>query len=71
MPGIHPSAVVAEGVTLGAEVCVQANAVIESGVVLGDRVVVGAGSVIGADCVIGDDTRLHARDFTQRLCDWW
>ena len=60
VPGIHPSAVVAEGVTLGAEVCVQANAVIESGVVLGDRVVVGAGSVIGADCVIGDDTRLHA-----------
>ena len=58
--GIHPSAGVAEGVTLGAEVCVQANAVIESGVVLGDRVVVGAGSVIGADCVIGDDTRLHA-----------
>lgn len=58
--GIHPTAVVAEDVTLGAEVSIQAHSVIESGVVLGDRVVVGAGSVIGADSVIGKGTRLHA-----------
>lgn len=60
VPGIHPTAVVAEGVTLGADVSIQAHAVIEPGVVLGDRVVIGAGSVIGADSIIGDGTRLHA-----------
>ncbi|WP_404471660.1 UDP-3-O-(3-hydroxymyristoyl)glucosamine N-acyltransferase [Vreelandella venusta] len=60
VPGIHPTAVVADGVTLGADVSIQAHAVIESGVVLGDRVVIGAGSVIGADSIIGDGTRLHA-----------
>ncbi len=60
VPGIHPSAVVAESAMLGEGVSVQAHAVIEAGVVLGERVVVGAGSVIGADSVIGDETRLHA-----------
>ncbi|UXZ54580.1 UDP-3-O-(3-hydroxymyristoyl)glucosamine N-acyltransferase [Halomonas sp. 7T] len=60
VPGIHPTAVVAEGVTLGADVSIQAHAVIEEGVVLGDRVVIGAGSVIGADSIIGEGTRLHA-----------
>lgn len=60
VPGIHPTAVVAEGVTLGANVSIQAHAVIEAGVVLGDRVVIGAGSVIGADSIIGEGTRLHA-----------
>ncbi|UDM06775.1 UDP-3-O-(3-hydroxymyristoyl)glucosamine N-acyltransferase [Halomonas sp. NyZ770] len=60
VPGIHPSAIVAEDATLGEGISIQANAVIESGVVLGDRVVIGAGSVVGADSRLGDDTRLHA-----------
>ncbi len=60
IPGIHPSAVVADSAILGEGISVQAHAVIEAGVVLGKHVVVGAGSVIGADSVIGDDTRLHA-----------
>lgn len=58
--GIHPTAVVAEDVKLGADVCIQAHAVIESGVVLGDRAVIGAGSMVGADSIIGEATRLHA-----------
>ncbi|OAZ97237.1 UDP-3-O-(3-hydroxymyristoyl)glucosamine N-acyltransferase [Halomonas sp. G11] len=60
IPGIHPSAVVAESASLGEGVSVQANAVIEEGVVLGDNVVIGAGSMVGADSIIGEGTRLHA-----------
>ncbi|MDC6726140.1 LpxD N-terminal domain-containing protein, partial [Leclercia adecarboxylata] len=58
--GIHPTAVVADDVQLGAGVSIQAHAVIEAGVVLGDRVVIGAGSVVGADSQLGERTRLHA-----------
>ncbi|MBZ9558124.1 MULTISPECIES: UDP-3-O-(3-hydroxymyristoyl)glucosamine N-acyltransferase [unclassified Modicisalibacter] len=58
--GIHPSAVVADGVTLGRNVSVEAQAVIESGAELGDDVVVGPGSVVGADSVIGAGSRLYA-----------
>ncbi|NYS60616.1 UDP-3-O-(3-hydroxymyristoyl)glucosamine N-acyltransferase [Vreelandella salicampi] len=59
-PGVHPSAVVAEDVTLGAGVSIQANAVVASGAVLEDYVVVGPGSVVGADTHLGEATRLHA-----------
>lgn len=59
-PGIHPTAVVADSVTIGKGVSIQAHAVVEEGVTLGDRVVIGAGSVIGADSMVGDETCLHA-----------
>ncbi|MBP5981577.1 MAG: UDP-3-O-(3-hydroxymyristoyl)glucosamine N-acyltransferase [Halomonas sp.] len=59
-PGVHPTAVVAENVTMGKGVSIQAHAVVEEGVTLGDHVVVGAGSVIGADSIVGEKTRLHA-----------
>ncbi|WP_355659544.1 UDP-3-O-(3-hydroxymyristoyl)glucosamine N-acyltransferase [Halomonas salifodinae] len=59
-PGIHPTAVVADGVLLGRDVEIGPQAVIEAGVSLGDGVVVGPGSVIGADTQIGAGSRLHA-----------
>ena len=49
-PGIHPSAVLGKGVTLGEEVAVRAN------VTLGDRVQIGRGSVIEPGAFIGDET---------------
>ncbi|MGO3004241.1 MAG: UDP-3-O-(3-hydroxymyristoyl)glucosamine N-acyltransferase, partial [Halomonas sp.] len=58
--GIHPTAVVADDVQLGADVSIQAHAVVEAGVVLGSRVVIGAGSMVGADSQLGEGTRLHA-----------
>ncbi|SHE64241.1 UDP-3-O-[3-hydroxymyristoyl] glucosamine N-acyltransferase [Modicisalibacter ilicicola DSM 19980] len=58
--GIHASAVVADGTTLGRNVEVGPQAVIEEGVTLGDDVVVGPGSVVGAHSVIGAGSRLHA-----------
>jgi UDP-3-O-[3-hydroxymyristoyl] glucosamine N-acyltransferase len=51
-PGIHPAAVLADGVICGEGVAVQAKAVIERGVVIGK------GSIIGACCFIGAETRI-------------
>ncbi len=45
---IHPSAVVGDGVRLGADVVVGPSAVLMGPLVLGDRVWVGAGAVLGA-----------------------
>lgn len=59
-PGIHPTAVVEDGVALGQAVSIAARAVIGAGVVLGEGVVIGAGSVIGEGCRIGAGSRLHA-----------
>jgi len=60
-PGIHPSAVVAESVSLGADVHVGACAVIGEGVRIEAGVVIGPGCVIEADCSIGELSRLVAR----------
>lgn len=58
--GIHPSAVIGDGVTLGEHVSISAHAVVGAGVSLGDGVVVGPGTVIGEDTSIGNNTRLMA-----------
>ena len=64
MQGIHPSAVIEPGATLGREVTVGACAVIASGCVIGDRCSIGPGSclgpgvVLGTDCVIGANATL-------------
>ena len=52
-PGIHPSAIVATNVKLGARVSVQPHVVIEPGVTVGDDTIIGAGSYIGHETVIG------------------
>jgi UDP-3-O-[3-hydroxymyristoyl] glucosamine N-acyltransferase len=57
---VHPSAVIADDVSLGGNVAIGANAVIESGVTLGDNVSVGPGCFIGKEAVIGAGTRLWA-----------
>lgn len=58
--GIHPTAVIAEGVNIGADVSIGANTVIESGVQLADNVSIGAGCFIGEDASIGESTTLWA-----------
>ena len=56
-PGIHPTAVIADSVVLGKEVCVGPYCVLEEGVVLGDRTVlsghvhIGYKTTVGADCI--------------------
>jgi UDP-3-O-[3-hydroxymyristoyl] glucosamine N-acyltransferase len=64
-PGVHPSAVVSPGASLGGGVHVGACAVIEDGAVVGDRSVVmpqayiGAGTRIGADCLLYPGVRIY------------
>jgi UDP-3-O-[3-hydroxymyristoyl] glucosamine N-acyltransferase len=58
--GIHPSAIVATGVELGADVAIGANVVIQSGVKIGNGVTIHPNVVIYPDVEIGDRTLLHA-----------
>ena len=59
-PGVHPTAVIGEGVTLGSDVAIDAYVVIGAGTRVGDRVRIGAHCVIDEDCVLSVDVRLHA-----------
>lgn len=58
--GIHPSAIVAAGATVGVGTSIDAAAVIEDGACIGARTSIGPGCVIGRDVVVGDDCRLVA-----------
>ena len=60
LPGVHPSAVVADDAQLGESVHVGPQAVIESGVSIGSNSVIGPGAYIGTGSVIGSDCRIHA-----------
>lgn len=58
-PGIHPTAVIAEGVSLGRDVTIGPYCVIESGVVIGDRTVLVAQGYVGHGTTIGSDCRFY------------
>lgn len=60
-PGIHPTAMLEEGVLADhSRVSVGANAVIESGASLGEYAEIGAGCYLGKNVRIGSHTRLSA-----------
>ena len=59
--GRHPSAVIADRVSIDPSAWIGPLAVVEEGVVIGPRVFVGPGSVIGARCQVGEDSRLVAQ----------
>ena len=58
-PGVHPSAVVSERATLGAEVSIGPRCVVESGARIGDRTVLMAGCYVGPQVEIGADTLFY------------
>jgi len=58
-PGIHPTAVIGENVTLGSNVSIQAYAVIGDGASIGSRTVIHPQVFIGADTVIGENCRIY------------
>jgi len=60
-PGVHPTAIVGEGVRLGEGVSVGPYCVVGDGAALGDGVVLGPHCLVGAGCAIGRGTRLAAR----------
>lgn len=57
--GIHKTAVVEEGATLGENVSLGAFAVIEKGAVIGDNAQIGAHCYVGKNAKIGANTKLY------------
>jgi UDP-3-O-[3-hydroxymyristoyl] glucosamine N-acyltransferase len=57
--GIHSSAVVGRGATIGSNVSIGAGVVLGDGCIVGDHVEIGAHSVIGNGVEIGPRSRLH------------
>jgi UDP-3-O-[3-hydroxymyristoyl] glucosamine N-acyltransferase len=60
-PGIHPTAVIAAGVHLGADVSIQPYAVIEEGASIGAGTIIGAHSYVGHATQVGSDCHIHPR----------
>ena len=60
-PGIHPTAVIAPGVQLGAGVSIQPFVVIEEGVSIGEGTIIGAHSYVGHETRIGAGCHIHPR----------
>lgn len=58
-PGVHATANVAAGVTLGRDVRIDPYAVIEAGAEVGDRCWIGSHAVVGAGVSVGADTHLY------------
>jgi UDP-3-O-[3-hydroxymyristoyl] glucosamine N-acyltransferase len=65
-PGVHPSASIDPGATLGSDIHVGANAVIGPGCKISDAVEIGPGCVLTADCILHTACRLEAN---VTLCD--
>ncbi|RVU39327.1 UDP-3-O-(3-hydroxymyristoyl)glucosamine N-acyltransferase [Hwanghaeella grinnelliae] len=68
VPGIHPSAVIADSAKLGDGICVDAGAVIGEGASVGARTHIGANAVLGTGITIGADGRVGANS-TLECCD--
>lgn len=58
--GIHPTAVLEPGVTLGEDVTLGPYSVVGSRVRLGDRVRIGPHAVVESECDLDDDVVLHS-----------
>jgi UDP-3-O-[3-hydroxymyristoyl] glucosamine N-acyltransferase len=57
--GVHPTAIVADGVHLGNDVAVGPYAIVEKGTQIGDRSIIYGGCYIGHDAKIGKDTIIY------------
>jgi UDP-3-O-[3-hydroxymyristoyl] glucosamine N-acyltransferase len=58
-PGVHPTAVIGEGVGLGEGVYLGPYAVVEEGATIGAGTAIGAHCVIGAGTIVGERCRLY------------
>jgi UDP-3-O-[3-hydroxymyristoyl] glucosamine N-acyltransferase len=66
--GVHPTAIVAEGVHLGPGVSVGPHCVLEAGARIGDRTVLGAGCWIGHAVTIGCDSWFYPQVSVREFC---
>ncbi len=68
VPGIHPTATVADTATLGENHSIGANTVVGEGVQLGDNAVLYPNVVIYSHAQIGDDFLAHAHSVVREYC---
>ena len=68
MPGVHPTAVVSQAATLGADASVGAHCVIEAGARVGARTVLMPGCYVGVQASIGDDCLLYPHVSVREEC---
>jgi UDP-3-O-[3-hydroxymyristoyl] glucosamine N-acyltransferase len=66
--GIHPSAVIGKGCTIGKDAAIAANVVLGDNVTVGDRVILDSNVVIGDQVHIGEDTRIYPNVFVGERC---
>lgn len=59
-PGVHPTAVIGEGVRLGRDVSIQAHATLNDGCEIGDEAVIYSGTCIGTGSRIGAGSLIYA-----------
>ncbi len=66
--GVHPSAVVADGVEIGEGACIGPLCVLEKGVAIGKDAVLVASCYLGAGARVGEDSVLHAHVSIREGC---
>jgi len=66
--GIHPTSVVHESASIGANVSLGPHAVVDKQAIIGDNTVIGAGCYIGPHAKIGNDVFLHANVTVRERC---
>jgi len=66
--GVHPSAVVADGVEIGKNACIGPLCVLEEGAAVGSGAVLVASCYLGAGARVGDDSVLHAHVSVREGC---
>jgi len=62
-PGIHPTAVVEEGVTLGRNVSIGANAFVGQNSIIGNNTIIHPLAYVGHEVSIDDDVEVHPQVF--------
>lgn len=67
-PGIHPTAVISDTASLGANVAVMAHAVIDEHAVIGDNTIIYPHTYIGQDVIVGHDTLIYANVTIRENC---
>ncbi len=67
-PGIHPTAIIAPGVKIGAKVSIGAYCVVEAGCIIGDRSVLHAQVHLYHDVTLGADVELFSGVSVRRGC---
>lgn len=58
-PGIHPTALIAEGAEIGTNACIQAFAVIEKGAIIGSGTKIMSGVFVGENSCIGELSSIY------------